>query len=95
LSRIEVRAFSQAGLVEIILSASIEVLGEGCFSKCKSCSSVTFEQKSRLRRVGPNVFMRVPVHPTLPTKTSSGVRSKAVMGVVENLAFVLIRRTLF
>jgi hypothetical protein len=70
LSRIEKRAFRETGLVEMILPASVEFLGEECFSDCRSLSSVTFEQKSRLPRVCPNTFMGVPVHhPTLPTKT--------------------------
>jgi hypothetical protein len=48
LSRIESEAFSGTVLIEIILPASVEILGEDCFSKCGSLSSVTFESGSRL-----------------------------------------------
>jgi hypothetical protein len=34
-------------LIEIILTASVEVLGENCFSECRSLISVTFESGSR------------------------------------------------
>jgi hypothetical protein len=49
LSRIENKAFQGTGLVEIIIPASVEVLGYECFSQCKSLSDVTFESGSRLR----------------------------------------------
>jgi hypothetical protein len=47
LSRIEKNTFSGTDLVEIILPASVEVLGEGCFAECRSLSWVTFESGSR------------------------------------------------
>jgi hypothetical protein len=56
LSRIEKQAFSQTGLIEIILPSSIEVLDEGCFSNCRSLSSVTFESGSRLSRIEKKAF---------------------------------------
>jgi hypothetical protein len=56
LSQIEKEAFSGAGLVEIILSASVEVLGEGCFARSRSLSSVTFESGSRLSRIEEWLF---------------------------------------
>jgi hypothetical protein len=40
-------AFSGTGLVEIILPASVEVLGEECFSSCESLSSIAFEFGSK------------------------------------------------
>jgi hypothetical protein len=48
LSRIERSAFLRTGLIEIIIPASVEVLGAGCFSKCRSLSSVQIEAGSRL-----------------------------------------------
>jgi hypothetical protein len=51
-------AFSQTGLIEIILPASIEVLGEKCFSECRSLSSITFESGSRLSRIGKMAFLK-------------------------------------
>jgi hypothetical protein len=51
LSRIERWTFNETGLVEIIVPASIEFLGEGCFSDCRSLSSITFESGSRLSRI--------------------------------------------
>jgi hypothetical protein len=60
LSGIEVYAFSEIDLVEIILPASVEFLGKECFCKCRSRSSVTFEigsplleiEKEALRKAG-------------------------------------------
>jgi hypothetical protein len=43
-------------LVEIILPASVEALGEECFSKCRSLSSVTFESVSRLLGIEKEVL---------------------------------------
>jgi hypothetical protein len=49
-------AFYQAGSVEIILPASVEVLGEECLPECSSLSSVTFESGSRLSRIESGAF---------------------------------------
>jgi hypothetical protein len=38
-------------LVEVVIPASVEVLGEGAFSECKSLSSIIFESGSRLSKV--------------------------------------------
>jgi hypothetical protein len=43
LSRIKANAFCGTGLIEIIIPASIEFLGEESLSKCNSLSSITFE----------------------------------------------------
>jgi hypothetical protein len=58
LSRIENSAFIRTGLVEIIVPASVEVLGDGCFSYCRSLSSVTFESGSTLLGVEREVLQR-------------------------------------
>jgi hypothetical protein len=39
-----------------VILASVEVLGVGCFSWCRSLSSVTFEAGSRLLRIGAGAF---------------------------------------
>jgi hypothetical protein len=51
LSRIDGWAFTQTGLVEIVIPASVEFLGEGCFAGCRSLTSLTFESGSRLSRI--------------------------------------------
>jgi hypothetical protein len=56
LSRIERRAFSETGLIEIILPSSVEFLGEQCFCECRSLSSVIFESGSRLSRIESHAF---------------------------------------
>jgi hypothetical protein len=56
LSRIENAAFRLTGLVEIIVPSSVEILGERCFSLCKSLSSVAFESGSRLSRIEKEAF---------------------------------------
>jgi hypothetical protein len=38
-------------LVEIVIPSSVEMLGERCFSGCRSLSSITFESGSRLSRI--------------------------------------------
>jgi hypothetical protein len=45
-----------AGLIEIIIPASVEVLGECCFAECGSLSLVTFESESRLSRIEELAF---------------------------------------
>jgi hypothetical protein len=45
------------GLIEIILPASIEILGEGCFCSCRSFFSVRFESGSRLSRIEKEAFI--------------------------------------
>jgi hypothetical protein len=67
LSRIEALAFSDTGLVEIIVPASVEVLGDKCFFGCSLLSSVTFASRSKLHEVGRYAFHGVPIRPTLPT----------------------------
>jgi hypothetical protein len=52
----ETGVFSQTGLVEIILPASVEVLGDGCFCWCRLLSCVIFESRSRLSRIGKEAF---------------------------------------
>jgi hypothetical protein len=68
LTQIEKLAFSRSGLIEIIVPASVEVLGEKCFYDCRSLSSVTFESEAKLREVGQDAFSGVPISPTLPTR---------------------------
>jgi hypothetical protein len=51
------KAFSGTGLIEIIIPASIEFLGEECFSYCISLSSMTFECSSRLSRIEAKAFL--------------------------------------
>jgi hypothetical protein len=36
LSRIEAGAFAETGLIEIVIPASVAVLGDGCFVRCVS-----------------------------------------------------------
>jgi hypothetical protein len=49
LSRIENEAFLGTGLVETILSASVEFLGCACFSACRSLTLGTFEPGWKLQ----------------------------------------------
>jgi hypothetical protein len=56
LSHIENRAFRGTGLTEIVIPASVEVVGEACFEKCRSLSSVTFESGSKLTRIEKQAF---------------------------------------
>jgi hypothetical protein len=56
LSLIEKCVFIGTCLIEIILPSSVEVLGESCFYRCGSLSSVTFESGSRLSRIESRAF---------------------------------------
>jgi hypothetical protein len=58
LLRIEKEAFFGTGLIEIIIPASVEVLGVMCFLDCGSLSSVTFEEGSKLEGRGREVLRR-------------------------------------
>jgi hypothetical protein len=71
LSRTERFAFSETGLREIIIPASVRELGEMWFYECTSLSSITFEAGSKLQKGGQNAFLGVPIHPTLATKECS------------------------
>jgi hypothetical protein len=51
LERIEWKVFQKTGLKFVTVPASVEVLGENCFSSCRSLSSVTFALGSRLSRI--------------------------------------------
>jgi hypothetical protein len=56
LSRIESGVFQGAGLIEIIIPASIEMLGMRCFYECKPRSSIPFESGSKLSRIEFGAF---------------------------------------
>jgi hypothetical protein len=44
------------GLIEIVILASVKVLGEKCFSECKLLSSGRFESGSKLPRIESQAF---------------------------------------
>jgi hypothetical protein len=56
LSRIEMKAFSGTGFIEIVIPASVGFLGVECFSWCQSLWSVTFESGSRLSQIKHDTF---------------------------------------
>jgi hypothetical protein len=56
LSRIEEQAFAFTGLVDIVIPASVSVLGLGCFLQCSSLSTVSFESNSNLSRIEDRAF---------------------------------------
>jgi hypothetical protein len=58
LSRIEKEAFSSTGLIEIVVPASVKVIGKSCFLDCVLLSSVKFESGSELSRIGGWAFGR-------------------------------------
>ena len=43
-------------LMELEIPASVEEIGDGCFSDCTSLSRVTFASGSALRRIGKEAF---------------------------------------
>jgi hypothetical protein len=49
--RIDGWALTQTGLIEVVIPASVEIMGEGCFSGCISLASLIFESGSRLSRI--------------------------------------------
>jgi hypothetical protein len=55
--------FLETALIEIIISASFEVLKTWCWPDWGSLWSVPFKSGSRLRKVGPEVFFQIPVSP--------------------------------
>jgi hypothetical protein len=56
LSRLEERAFCESGLTSIHLPASVTVIGEACFSYCRSLASITFESGSQLSELAKWAF---------------------------------------
>jgi hypothetical protein len=58
LSRIEAHVFSLCyALAAILIPASVESLGDECFSLCIVLSSLTFESGSKLFRIGARAFV--------------------------------------
>jgi hypothetical protein len=43
-------------LFEIVIPASIEILGEDCFLKCSSLSEIKFESESKLSGIEKQTF---------------------------------------
>jgi hypothetical protein len=56
LSGIEKDLFHGTDLIEMIVPASVEFLGERCFYLCRSLSSVLFESGSKLSRIKSAAF---------------------------------------
>jgi hypothetical protein len=56
LSRIAEEVFCETGLIEIIIPASVEVIGVKCFAECRSLSSITYEAGSRFGEVDSTAF---------------------------------------
>jgi hypothetical protein len=57
LNRIDLEAFSScSSLQSICIPATVETIGQNCFSNCTSLSSITFESDSRLNRIEMNAF---------------------------------------
>jgi hypothetical protein len=56
LSGIEKQVLAVTGLIEIIIPASVEILGEECFAMSASLSRVIFESGSRLSRIEKAAF---------------------------------------
>jgi hypothetical protein len=48
LSQIEMQGFAETRLIEIVIPALVEGVGENCFLRCGSLTSLTFELGSRL-----------------------------------------------
>jgi hypothetical protein len=48
--------FNGTGLIDLVIPASVKILGEECFAECKFLSSVRFEPGSRLSRIERGVF---------------------------------------
>jgi hypothetical protein len=53
---IETSAFSLTGLTDFVIPSSIESFCESCLFQCESLSSVRFESKSQLVRIGASAF---------------------------------------
>jgi hypothetical protein len=56
LSQLAKGAFCGSGVTSIHLPASVTVIGEGCFSYCRSLSSITFESGSQLSQLAKGAF---------------------------------------
>jgi hypothetical protein len=61
LSRPEERGFSQSGLTSIHLPASVTLIGEFCFYRCDSLTSITFDPALQLQKIRRKAFDGVPV----------------------------------
>jgi hypothetical protein len=56
LSELAKNAFCSSGLTSIHLPASVTVIGESCFSGCRSLTSITFETGSQLSELAGWAF---------------------------------------
>jgi hypothetical protein len=54
--------FAETGLLEIGIPASVEFIGEYCFPRCVSLTSLTFESGSKLSRIEKETFAETGLH---------------------------------
>jgi hypothetical protein len=54
----------------LILPSSVEIIGDRCFEECSRMSSITFEENSRLKRIGGRAFSGCQLNSiTIPAST--------------------------
>jgi hypothetical protein len=61
LRRLWTGAFSASGLISVFIPSSVEVIGSGCFSWCKSLISIIFESGSGITRIEDDAFLYTPI----------------------------------
>jgi hypothetical protein len=100
LQQIEVHAFAGTGLKSVTIPSSVEVIGDFCFSGCRSLREIIFEAGSRLRQIGDRVFSGTKLAIIeIPSKCEilNGLSLKGVKSVVissENPFFAIERSLL-
>jgi hypothetical protein len=57
MNRIKSEAFAYSGLESITFPRGVKILCPGCFVFCKSLSSISFENGSRLMRIESDAFI--------------------------------------
>jgi hypothetical protein len=56
LKEINNSAFYECAIQSIEIPSNIEMIGDWCFSDCKSLCEITFESISKLKEIGKNAF---------------------------------------
>jgi hypothetical protein len=81
--------FTCVSLGSICIPASVEIIGDACFSDCTSLSDVSFEVESKLRRLGAEMFQHCVRLPSICIPSSIEELGKSCFADCRSISTVL------